>query len=230
MKFVPLALALTACTSCATAHVDWETRLLSRLADSSVEIEMNGSRGSGTVVWSDGKRTRVLTALHVVADGGNFSVTYRGKSCAATTEDIDAANDLALAYVFCNLGAKPIKVAKVEPQAYEHVWLMGNLWGNPRTPGMGVISNTTSKILGRALPLYHVVATMYHGDSGGTLVNANGELVGVPSCVDTAPVQVVGDTDDGMIHLPLYSFETVQGAGYYVGLPAIRKFLKPHAL
>jgi S1-C subfamily serine protease len=134
--------------------------------------------GSGVIVNSDGY---VLTNYHVIQNATEISaVMPDGRSVAAKLIGSDAETDLAVLKLdVWNQTAIPI--AENPAAAGDVVLAIGNPFGFNKTVTMGIVS-----AVGRIDPttgesLIQTDAAINSGNSGGALVNAYGELVGINS-------------------------------------------------
>ena len=137
--------------------------------ESLVRVRCGHAQGSGTVVWSRGGRSVVLTAGHVVAGPGELSVRGGGKTHKGELLGRDAVADLAALLVSADLPA--VRVASKDPADGAHVLMMGvtSLWSRGELRDRGKLDRMDVYTLG-----YESDA----GDSGGG-VFCGGELVGV---------------------------------------------------
>jgi putative serine protease PepD len=178
--------------------------LIARVSPSVLDIEIgqqttNGVRqiaaGSGVVISSDGL---VLTNAHVVDLTDQFGRTIRnavvevkssdGKLRPATVLGSSPANDIALIRVQDPSGLTPATLGDSDSlQVGDDVVAIGNALdlGDTPTVTKGIVSaknrtldvdaNTTLK------GLIQTDAAINHGNSGGALVNAAGEVIGINS-------------------------------------------------
>jgi serine protease Do len=155
------------------------------------------SLGSGVVVSPDGY---VLTNNHVVL-GGQADVTVvlpDKREMRATIVGVDEATDLAVLKIAArNLPTIPwgdsskLKVA-------EWVLAIGNPFGVlNQTVTLGIVSATGRSLEGRLAQYEDFIQTdaaINRGNSGGALINARGELVGINTAIfsETGGYQGVG--------------------------------------
>jgi hypothetical protein len=148
------------CPACPAAAAD-----LAKVRDSLVRVNCGRASGSGTVVWSEGGRSVVLTAAHVVETADDVTVRGSGKTHKAQIIGADAASDLAALLVAAELPA--VKVSAADPVAGTEVLMVGctSLWSRGTVEGFD----------------RHTYLLGYDSDSGdsGAGVFVAGELVGV---------------------------------------------------
>ena len=138
------------------------------------------SLGSGVIVNADGY---VLTNNHVIQGAEEIqAVLYDGRAVHASVVGTDAETDLAVLKIDAQ-NLPSIAIADKTPLNVGDVVLaIGNPFGLSRTVTMGIVS-----ALGRQLKLstyedfIQTDAAINEGNSGGALVNAYGELVGINS-------------------------------------------------
>ena len=138
------------------------------------------SLGSGVILGANGY---VLTNNHVIQGAQEIEIVlYDGGATRAKVIGVDAETDLAVLKIDApNLPS--IAIADKTPLNVGDVVLaIGNPFGLGRTVTMGIVS-----ALGRQLKLstyedfIQTDAAINRGNSGGALVNAHGELVGINS-------------------------------------------------
>ena len=146
--------------------------------------------GTGMILTSDGE---VLTNAHVVEGAQAITVTIAGESQAreATLVGADSDADLALLEITAASGLNTVELGDSETlQVGDDVVAVGNalnLRGGP-TVTRGIVS-----ALGRSLDtegggltgLIQTDASISSGNSGGPLVNAAGQVVGINTAVAT---------------------------------------------
>ena len=137
--------------------------------------------GSGFVIRSDGY---VVTNWHVVQGADNVKVHLpNGRSYDAEMVGRDAGTDLAVLKIDA-VGLPTAKMASEEPSVGDWVMAMGNalaLKGGP-TVTLGIVSGLDRSIQtsrGESYDLIQTDAAVNVGNSGGPLVNMDGEVVGV---------------------------------------------------
>ena len=172
------------------------------LVDISSTFGYEGASGAGTgiVLTSTGE---ILTNNHVIDGATSISVTDvgNGKTYNATVVGYDKTQDIAVLQL---QGASGLKTAKIGDSSSatvgEAVVAIGNAGGTGGTPsaaGGSIIALnqhiTASDELGGASEqltgLIEVNADVQPGDSGGSLVNSAGQVIGI----DTAASGTNGD-------------------------------------
>lgn len=149
------------------------------------------AQGSGVVVSSDGY---VVTNNHVVRVGrpdgqlaSTVSVTFSdGKSYDAKIVGTDRRSDLAVLKID-NPGAKALTLgdsSKLQPG--EWVLAVGNPLGYSNTVSLGIVSSTGRPLQGDDALFVDGIQTdaaINQGNSGGALVDAEGNLVGINTAI-----------------------------------------------
>lgn len=149
------------------------------------------SAGSGIILTSDGE---VLTNAHVVAGANSVTVTLNGQNNprAATVVGTDTANDLALLKIDGASNLPTVSIGHSSDVAVgDDVVAIGNalaLEGGP-TVTEGIISGLDRNLgsgSGEMGGLIQTDAPISSGNSGGPLVNAAGQVIGINAAVATS--------------------------------------------
>ncbi len=157
------------------------------------------SEGSGVVVRSDGM---IVTNYHVISGAtGSIQVTFAdGTTGQATVVASDQAGDLALLQVSGAKGLTAINIGNSSTLAVgDDVIAIGNPLGLGISVSEGIVSalnrqvtvggsdtrggNSDSVSYGGAI---QTDAAVNEGNSGGALVNASGQLIGITSAIATS--------------------------------------------
>ena len=138
--------------------------------------------GSGVVIGSDGY---VLTNQHVIAGADRVRIEFGDKrSFDATVVGSDAASDLALLKIDAR-GLPTVPFGDSDRvQVGDVVLAVGNPLGLGQTVTMGIVSakgRATGLGDGSYEDFIQTDAPINQGNSGGALVNVQGELVGINS-------------------------------------------------
>lgn len=148
--------------------------------------------GSGDILTSNGY---IVTNDHVVAGFTTFTVSLsNGKSYTATLVGQDAQDDLAVLKINAT-GLKPIAFANSSQVTVgEFAVAVGNPLDLQESATLGTVSavnGTASEApngpAGELTGLLQTTATIAPGNSGGALVNLQGQLIGIPTLEETNP-------------------------------------------
>jgi len=141
----------------------------------------SGSLGSGVIINTQGQ---ILTALHVVQDGGTITVTFAdGSQSPATVETSDPDHDTAVLTAARPPGVIVPAVLGGGPRVGDAVFALGHPLGLVDSLTAGVVSG-----LDRAFPLpsgktinglIQFDAAVSPGNSGGPLLNRKGQVIGI---------------------------------------------------
>ncbi len=143
------------------------------------EVEGVGA-GSGVVISEDGL---ILTNAHVVAGSESVQVGFAsGRTAPARLLAVDEASDLALIVVSVR-GLRAIPFADRPPAPGATAFVVGNRGGRGHQIAWARIG-THRRVRVGARPLEfwgEVEALVGPGNSGGAVLNHDGELIGIPS-------------------------------------------------
>jgi serine protease Do len=141
--------------------------------------------GSGFVIDRDGF---ILTNYHVIEDADRITVTLAdGRALRGTLVGADPAIDVALVRV---TGAGPLQEAPLgnsdELRVGEWVCAIGNPLGYVHSVTVGVVSFIGRKLFDASLDDYiQTDAAINLGNSGGPLINARGEVIGINAAISS---------------------------------------------
>ncbi|MET0147304.1 MAG: trypsin-like peptidase domain-containing protein, partial [Ilumatobacteraceae bacterium] len=141
--------------------------------------------GTGIVLDSDG---HILTNAHVIDGARTVTVTVNGEARSATVLGADPNRDIAVLQLDDAMGVVPATFASGDVAVGDQVVAIGNalaLDGGP-TVTQGIISaldRTIETQEGTLTGLLQTDAAISSGNSGGPLVNAAGEVVGINTAV-----------------------------------------------
>jgi serine protease DegS/serine protease DegQ len=136
------------------------------------------SLGSGVIVSAEGY---VLTNNHVIANATDIQVLlYDGRVAKASLVGADPETDLAVLKIDAG-NLQPIRMADQKRLRVGDVVLaIGNPLGLNQTVTMGIISTIGRQLVsGSPEDFIQTDAAINLGNSGGALVNTQGELVGI---------------------------------------------------
>ena len=142
--------------------------------------------GSGAVIDNQG---HIVTNYHVVRDAEQLQVTLWDKSKhTAKMVGSDPNNDLAIIQIDAPRGLLPIPLGTSKGlQVGQKVLAIGNPFGLDRTMTTGIISSLGRSIEsenGRVIEdMIQTDASINHGNSGGPLLNSQGQIIGINSAI-----------------------------------------------
>lgn len=150
--------------------------------------------GTGSILTPDGE---VLTNNHVIAGATSIRVTVQGRgSYTATVVGVDPADDIALLQIRGVSGLPTVALGDSSSLSVgQSVVAIGNALGRGGDPS---VTQGTITALGRSIAvgggtsvehlhgLIESDASISPGDSGGTLVNSSGQVIGVITAAQSA--------------------------------------------
>jgi S1-C subfamily serine protease len=159
------------------------------------------SLGSGFVIDKDG---HIITNFHVVEDAQSVEVSFSNReTMRARVLGVDPSTDIAVLKVDARSRAlTPLKLGDSDAvKVGDAVVAIGNPFGLERSITAGIVSALQREI--RAPNLYaidHVIQTdapINHGNSGGPLLNAQGQVIGVNAKIETGSTSEQGNVGIG---------------------------------
>ncbi len=140
---------------------------------------MNRDMGSGVLVSEDGY---ILTNHHVISSAQNIQIgLWDGRIALGQVVGSDPQTDLAVLKINLN-GLPIIPIAESQPVRVGDVVLaIGNALGLSHTVTMGIVSATERTTLDSLAfeGFIQTDAAINAGNSGGALINAHGDLIGI---------------------------------------------------
>ena len=158
--------------------------------------------GSGFVLDKAG---HIVTNYHVIEGGDQIEVSFSNQdTLEAKLVGSDPSTDLAVLRVVTNSrGLTPLQLGDSDAvRVGDPVVAIGNPFGLDRTATAGIVSAVQERTITapNGSPIDHVIQTdapINRGNSGGPLLNAAGEVVGVNSQISTGGDAEVGDDGIG---------------------------------
>lgn len=137
--------------------------------------------GSGIVWDSNGL---ILTNNHVVGRHTPIVMLQDDREYESKLVARDPDVDLALLSIDAT-DLTPLKAVSVSPRVGEMVFAFGHPWGQRNTVTRGIVSAlvTAQNRRGDKLPIVRSDASLAPGNSGGPLVNASCEVVGINAMI-----------------------------------------------
>jgi len=157
-----------------------------------------GDSGTGIVLNDEGL---ILTNDHVVAGASSLTVAAKGSSSDARTATLvgeEANDDLALIKVDpSGLGLEPLSLVSSSPvQVGDSVYAIGNPYGLEETLTRGIVSALGREIAApdgaKISGALQTDAALNPGNSGGPLLNEQGDVIGVNSQIASDAARSAG--------------------------------------
>ena len=160
------------------------------------------SAGSGIIISQNDSELLVVTNNHVVEGSDTLTVTFNdGNSVEAQIKGTDSARDLAVVAVpldkISDDTMNAIKVATLGDsdslKVGEPAIAIGNALGYGQSVTTGIVSATGRTIDGFDGEYIQTDAAINPSNSGGALLNANGEVIGINSAkINSSAVEGMG--------------------------------------
>lgn len=144
-----------------------------------VTIRSRGGSGTGAIIDPGGL---VITNNHVVRGARNVEVrTADGRTYTGVVRSIDSQSDLALIEIRPTGTLTSLRLADTAARVGQRVYAIGNPFGLERTLTVGILSriNPNNGDL-------QTDAALNPGNSGGPLLNSDGQLIGVNKAILSA--------------------------------------------
>jgi S1-C subfamily serine protease len=177
-------------------------------------VQTEEALGSGFVIDKAGD---IVTNDHVVAGAKTVRVSFsNNESYKASVVGADPTTDLAVLRVNANARAlTPLQLGDSDRvQVGDEVVAIGNPFGLSRTVTAGIVSALQRQILSpNQYTIDHVIQTdaaINHGNSGGPLIDLNGQVIGVNAQIDTGNSGQSGNVGIGFA-IPSNTVQTVVG-------------------
>lgn len=156
--------------------------LVKRVMPSLVVVRGHRSGAGAGIVWNaDGL---ILTNNHVV--GRRTPLVMLNDHREFEAKLIARNRDMDLALLSINaLNLTPVVPASAVPRVGEMVFAFGHPWGERNVVTRGIVSAVLSAQTrnGGRFPVIRSDATLAPGNSGGPLVNARGEVIGINAMI-----------------------------------------------
>lgn len=178
------------------------TQVYQRDASGVVSIKVvdadGGDSGTGIVLNDEGL---ILTNNHVISEGTSITVSPGKSSSITRTASVvgtDPNSDLALIKVNpTGMGLQPLKlVSSSSVQVGDPVYALGNPYGLTETLTKGIVSALEREISAPdGATIKNVIQTdapLNPGNSGGPLLNAEGDVIGVNSQIASDAARTEG--------------------------------------
>ena len=191
-EVMPAVVAITSRTLVESGGYNdyWDFFFGNRQSSNSGEPEeVDAGYGSGTIISQNSTELLILTSYHVVDGSSSLYVTFTdGTSVDGAIKSQSEADDIAIVSVpLANIPEETlnsIKIARLsteEAQVGEGAIVIGNAMGYGMSVTSGIISATNRQITvnGKTLTVMQTDAAINSGNSGGCVLNKNGEVIGI---------------------------------------------------
>ena len=169
------------------------------------------AQGSGFVIDKEG---HIVTNYHVIQGAQHVNVSFSGNDeLAASVIGSDASTDTAVLKIDAHSRSlTPLPLGDSDQVSVgDPVVAIGNPFGLARTATAGIVSAVQRQILApNSVGIHHAIQTdaaINHGNSGGPLINAQAQVIGVNAQIST------GGTSDGNVGIgfaiPINTVKTV---------------------
>ncbi len=151
--------------------------------------EVDSGIGSGTIVSQNSTELLILTSYHVVEGSSSLYVTFMdGSAVDGYIKSQSEENDIAIVAVpLSDLSQETLDsisyatLSREEVEVGDGTIVIGNALGYGISVTTGIISATdrTIKADGKTLNVLQTDAAINAGNSGGCVLNSNGEVIGI---------------------------------------------------
>ncbi|MEE4244923.1 MAG: trypsin-like peptidase domain-containing protein [Kangiellaceae bacterium] len=170
-------------------------------------VDVGINVGSGVII---DPRGYVVTNYHVVHGAKSIKVQLSdGREKIATIVGVDSLTDIALLHIDLEQLPLPIINYEREINTGDIVFAIGNPYGRfDQTVTMGIVS-ATRKVANKNIPeLLQTDVAVHVGNSGGALINAHGELIGINN-MQLAARQLGGAQTGISFTIPYYEINNI---------------------
>jgi S1-C subfamily serine protease len=175
-------------------------------------VQQQKALGSGFVIDKAG---HIITNYHVVAGAKSVQVSFSdNESLKATVVGSDPSTDIAVLRVKATSRAlTPLRLGDSDQvKVGDQVVAIGNPFGLARTVTAGIVSALQRQITSpNQFTIDHVIQTdaaINHGNSGGPLIDAEADVIGVNAQIDTGNTGEQGNVGIGFA-IPSNTVKTV---------------------
>ena len=158
-------------------------------ADTVEPEEIDMGMGSGTIIGQNSDELLILTSYHVVDGCSSLYVTFvNDADVDGYVKAADADKDIAIVAIpLADIDEETmnsIKIATIcteEPKVGEGCLVVGNALGYGISVTSGIVSKTDRELHvdGKTMDVLQTDAAINFGNSGGCMVNSNGEIIGI---------------------------------------------------
>lgn len=161
--------------------------------------------GSGVIIGDNGDELWILTNHHIIDSARRLTIQFPdGTIVDALTKGFDSQNDIAVLSVklssLTEETRKNIAVIKIGDSSKvlsgQTVIAIGDVLNKGQSVTKGIVSIANTQVTmetGVTVNMMQIDAAINYGNSGGALLNAKGELIGIPTAKNVeANIESVG--------------------------------------
>lgn len=200
--------------ACAAVHHDMRAEVMRQVATGAVTVHVSDGTGSGTIIGRKGKAYLILTCEHVIKGNLTAEVETLSGKFPAFVDKTDPKQDLAILVSYGDLDASIVRVAPEEPRLYDRLYVLSSPLGIQRTGSEGILYSKDEDLSEGYNGRWAFTGFILPGSSGGTVTNAEGDLVCVAEAIKANSV----------------GLRLIPELAYCVGLKDIRTFTTGYML
>ena len=144
-----------------------------KCSPSTVQINTDRSIGSGFYI----EKNKVVTNYHVIDGAASIKVQFRNGEICDVESILGYSKELDIAILKVPVANQPLVISEREIKSGETVYAIGSSLGLIDTFTNGIITNA-SRMIGK-VNYIQTNAAITQGNSGGPLLNAYGEVIGI---------------------------------------------------
>ena len=201
---MPSVVSITSRSIVTSGGYNWGFWFGNQNSGQQTQEEVESGVGSGTIVGQNDEELLILTSYHVVEDCSSLYVTFCDDSAVdgyvkdASEEDDIAIVALRLSDISSDTLGK-ISIAALSNEDIEigdGVIVIGNALGYGQSVVTGIVSATNRQITveNRSINVIQTDAAINSGNSGGCMLNSNGEIIGI------SEAKISSSTVEGMCY------------------------------
>ncbi|MCQ2530177.1 MAG: trypsin-like peptidase domain-containing protein [Lachnospiraceae bacterium] len=171
--------------------------------------EIESGLGSGTIISQNENELLILTSYHVVDNCSSLYVTFMDDNAVdGYVKSADQEKDIAIVAVpLSDIPEETLNYIKIatlsteQASVGEGVIVIGNALGYGMSVTTGIVSATDRELTvnGKTLTVMQTDAAINEGNSGGCVLNANGEVIGI------SEAKIIVTSVEGMCYaIPIY--------------------------
>ncbi len=158
------------------------TEIYKQMSQSVVQLNIYDASGTWTSLGSGffiDKEGTIITNYHVINGADSIVANDYNDHSYKVTQILGYDEDLDIAYVKVDAKTTPVTLYRDKIQVGETVYTLGSSEGFTGTFSDGIVSTASRKVSG--VDCIQITAPISHGNSGGPLINAYGEVIGINS-------------------------------------------------